>query len=64
MENMNVRLAPSMKMALGDARESTASFALGMTFVVPEDGRARLQPCSQVYLFYVAKYEGAIAGDC
>ena len=45
MENMNVRFAPSMKMALGDARESTASFAQGMTFVVPEDGRARLQPC-------------------
>ena len=45
MEDMNVRLAPSMKMALGDARESAASFALGMTFVVPEDGRARLQLC-------------------
>ena len=45
MENMNVRFAPSIKMALGDARESTASFALGMTFVVAEDGRARLQPC-------------------
>jgi len=28
MENMNVRLAPSMKMALGDARESMASAVL------------------------------------